>query len=220
MEEELTRSKITGSGRFFTFKWVLKRILSIFCRVELKGKENIPSRGPVILAPNHISYFDPPIIGITIPRKVHFMTMHDLFEGKFSAWLMKKVGAFPVKRNGPDRRSIEHAMAILKREGLLCIFPEGGINEDEKRMEAKEGLGLIAFECLVPVVPAVIAGTRQLYKLRSLFPPRPRVKILIGEMIDPRNVVGATKKEMRRNLLKLLMDRVYDLKEKVEQGLF
>lgn len=213
MDCKLTESLIAGSRRFSVCKWFLKLIISFFCRIELAGLDNIPGKGPAILAPNHISYFDPPIIGVAVPRKVHFMTMHNLFQRKLSAWLMNKIGAFPVIRNSPDRRSIEHALALLEQGAVLCIFPEGGINKTGARVKPKAGLGLIALESGIPIIPVAISGTRRLYRLGGLLPPRTRVQIRIGEGIEPVGANGSTKKGRRKKILDTIMERIYELKE-------
>jgi 1-acyl-sn-glycerol-3-phosphate acyltransferase len=213
LDKRLTDSLIAGSRRFSVCKWFLQRAVSLFCRIEIVGLENVPERGPAILAPNHISYFDPPIIGLSIPRKVHFMTMHDLFQRRLSAWMMNKVGAFPVIRNSPDRRSVEHALALLKKGALLCIFPEGGINKTGARVKSKAGLGLIALESGIPIIPIAIAGTRKLYRAGALLPPRTRIAIRIGEGVQPRRAGGLSKKEMRKNLLGTTMERIYELRD-------
>ena len=144
---------------FYSFTVAVVRIVMLFCfRIKKIGLENVPKEGGVILAINHKSDFDPVMIGITSPRKLNFMAKAELFNNKLFGGLIKKLGAFPVHRNSGDVGALKASFKILKNDGAMLIFPEGGrVKKGEKR-RAKSGVAMIAQKTCVPVVPVYIGG--------------------------------------------------------------
>ena len=92
---------------------VLGILFKIFLRLEVHGAENIPKTGPLVIASNHLSLLDPPVIGVAAPRKVHFMAKRELFVPVLG-YIYKTLGAFPVNRGGADRAAIKHGIEILQ----------------------------------------------------------------------------------------------------------
>lgn len=164
--------------------WSLFRlILIIFGRWKVFGKENVPPKGPVILAPNHVSFADPPTAGCGILRQVHFMAKTELFKVPILGFLIKSVGAFPVKQNTADRAAIRRAIEFLGQGEVVCIFPEGSRSPDGNLMKAQAGLGMIALKSKAPVVPVALIGTEKLLPLHSPFIHFARVKVIYGKPI-------------------------------------
>lgn len=162
--------------------WSLFRvILTIFGRCKFTGKENVPAKGPVILAPNHVSFADPPTAGCGITRKVRFMAKIELFQIPVIGYLIGKVGAFPVKQNTADRAALKRAIELLREGEVVCIFPEGGRSHDGNLMEAQPGLGMIALKSKAPVVPVALIGTEKLLPTHSIFVHFARVKVIYGK---------------------------------------
>ncbi|MDO5707474.1 MAG: lysophospholipid acyltransferase family protein [Andreesenia angusta] len=125
--------------------------------VTVKGKENIPKEGGVILCSNHSSNFDPIALAIlTTKRHVHFMAKKELFENKLLKKLMDNVGTFPIDREGNDLKAIKTALRILKNDGVVGIFPEGTRTKDMDLTKAKGGVTMIAIKAQVPIVPVHI----------------------------------------------------------------
>ena len=105
---------------------MLNGIFYGFYRMHVEGAEHIPDTGAVIVAPNHKSSFDPPIVGVAIKnRLVHYMAKAELFKNPVFGWVLRKMGAFPVKRGTVDRMAIKQAVRELKNGHVLGIFPEG-----------------------------------------------------------------------------------------------
>ncbi len=140
--------------------WIIRLIFRINGRLEVKGIDNIPREGGVIVASNHISYLDPPLLGAIIPRKVTFMARRGLFDIKVPLlrWFIHHY-AFPVDREKTLPSTIKEALRRLKNGELLVIFPEGRRSETGGLLEGKKGIGLIVSKSRVAVVPAVIQGT-------------------------------------------------------------
>lgn len=140
--------------------WIIRLIFRINGRLEVKGIDNIPMEGGVIVASNHISYLDPPLLGAIIPRKVTFMARRGLFDIKVPLlrWVIRHY-AFPVDREKTLPSTIKEALRRLKNRELLVIFPEGRRSETGGLLEGKKGIGLIVGRSRVAVVPALIQGT-------------------------------------------------------------
>ncbi|WP_345788688.1 lysophospholipid acyltransferase family protein [Halarsenatibacter silvermanii] len=128
--------------------------------MKVRGRENIPQEGPVIIMSNHISLLDPPLLGAFLPRKIHYMAKKELFDNKLAGWLLGSLGAFPVKRGTGDRKALRNALKILKNEGVLGVFPEGTRYPEGELGEAHTGSIMIALMGQAPIVPAGIKNVK------------------------------------------------------------
>jgi 1-acyl-sn-glycerol-3-phosphate acyltransferase len=146
------------------------------------GSENVPRKGGIILAPNHVSYIDPPAVGCGLTaRPVRFMAKIELFKIPVLGFLIKAVGAFPVKQSTADRAALRKALDLLEQGQVVCIFPEGTRSLDGKLMKAQAGIGMVALRSRAPVVPVALVGTRKLLPPHSFFFHFSRVRIIYGE---------------------------------------
>ena len=134
------------------FKFIFKN----FFKCQIVGVENIPSTKGVIIAANHISLWDLPIIGTFLPRKINFMAKEELFDIPIIGYIIKRLNAFPVKSGTVDRVAIKKAISLLKSGECLGLFPEGTRSKDGKLGEAEAGMALIAIKADVPVVPTAV----------------------------------------------------------------
>lgn len=140
--------------------------------VNIKGKENIPKDGGLILCSNHSSNFDPIALAIlTTKRQVHFMAKKELFDNPALKRLMENAGTFPIDREGNDLKAIKTALKILKDDGVVGIFPEGTRTKEMDLNKAKGGVTMIAIKARVPIVPVHIES-----KYKFLEPLRITVK--------------------------------------------
>lgn len=159
-------------------RWVLNGIFSGFYRLHVEGAEHIPDTGAVIVAPNHKSNFDPPIVGVAIKnRLVHYMAKAELFKNPMFGWVLRKMGAFPVKRGTVDRIAIKQAVRELKNGHVLGIFPEGTRIKKDDLGRFHSGMASLALMTGVPIVPVAVLGTRTLPKKKET------IVILIGEPV-------------------------------------
>lgn len=141
---------------------ILTTFFSVFFRFKVSGVENIPAGGAIVAA-NHISLWDPPVIGCALPRQIHFMAKEELFTNSAFSWLIHKLGAFPVKRGSPDRTAIRTAITLLKEGSILGIFPEGTRSKNGILGAPEPGLALIAIKAGVPIVPTAVIGTNKVF---------------------------------------------------------
>lgn len=129
---------------------------AVYRNMTVKGKENIPSSGPLIIASNHIAFSDPGVIVAHCPRTVHFMAKSDLFENPLKAVFMRNLNAFPVKRNYSDRSALKYAKAVIDRGWVLGIFPEGRRIKKSPPTEAKTGIAYLARVTGADILPVCI----------------------------------------------------------------
>jgi 1-acyl-sn-glycerol-3-phosphate acyltransferase len=145
------------------FRPGVHRLCRAYFGLELRGVEHIPLAGPVLIVPNHQTYADPPLVTIPIRRPVHYMAWNRLFDIPALAWLIRRLRAFPVDVEGSDPRAARAAIRILRSEGALMIFPEGGRSLDGTVLPFKPGAFRLAVALEVPVLPVTIAGGDQVW---------------------------------------------------------
>lgn len=152
---------------------VLRILYKLFFRLEASGLEHIPKEGGVLLCSNHLTLLDPPTIGILLKRKVHFMAKQELFQIFGFGWLIRQLGAFPVKRGGVSKESIKTALTLLRNGHVMGIFPEGRrVKGAEDNVIGKKGAATFALRSEAAVIPVAIIGTYQLFrKMRVVYGP-------------------------------------------------
>jgi 1-acyl-sn-glycerol-3-phosphate acyltransferase len=158
-----------------SIRTVVRVIVAIFLDMHVTGRQNVPETGPVIIASNHLSWTDIPLIPAFLKRRVVYMAKEETFKGKMG-WLVRFFGAFPVKRGEADRQSLRTAEEQLKVGRILGIFPEGTRSKTHTLGQAHAGMGMIALRSGAPVIPVAVYGTE-----KSLNKFRPRITIIFGE---------------------------------------
>lgn len=161
-----------------------------FVRRRVIGRQNIPRTGQCILAPNHISHFDPPLIGISTGRQVDWMAMQELFQNPVLAAALHWVGSFPVGRGKMDYAAVRTAIDRLKRGRMVGVFPEGGLRTGSQSVlegaPLKPGVSALAQMTQAPVVPCAIIGSDALYTASRWLPlRRTRVWVVFGTPLPP-----------------------------------
>lgn len=144
-------------------RFTARFILFLTSRVHLRGRYNIPKCGPYIIAANHLSWIDVPMVPAYVPGKVVYMAKEEAFHSKVG-WLVRFLGAFPVKRGEGDRQALRTAEDLLKKQKALVIFPEGTRSKTCTLAKAHAGLGMIALRSGAPVVPVAIWGSEDVLK--------------------------------------------------------
>jgi 1-acyl-sn-glycerol-3-phosphate acyltransferase len=128
-------------------------------RLKSEGWKNIPSQGPVIIASNHISNWDPVVVALSVKRPICFIAKAELFNNAILGNLFKQLNAFPVKRGTADRQAIRHALEILEQGKVLGIFPEGQRQTSDTESKAHSGIAMLALKSQAPIVPVACLGT-------------------------------------------------------------
>lgn len=195
----------------YRFAWMLCRaVLVILRRMDIRGLENIPKQGGLVLVSNHISYWDPVIIGCAVPRlrQVFFMAKAELFKVPLLGYLIRKLGAFPISRGGFDRSAIRTALGHLTDGEIVGIFPEGTRNKTrEEMLEPHLGAAMLATRAGVPVLPVAVIGSKGIGG---------KVTILFGEplYLDRKTTAHRTPRPNRKELEDIsrdIMDKIVGL---------
>lgn len=200
----------------FAISWgFFKTILTIFFRLRCVGTENIPKKGAVILAPNHISYFDPPVVGMGSPRQTHFMAKEELFEPPLLGAWIRGVGGFPVRRGSADRKAIRRALELLGEGKIVCLFPEGTRSPDGKLQEPELGISMIALKSHAAIVPTAIIGTDKVLPAHAKFPRLLPIKIVYGKPLDLSDLYeGEESRQAMEEIGRRTMAAIADLQSK------
>lgn len=156
-------------------KALCSSIFSPLYRIQVIGKENFPKEGGVLLCSNHISNIDPPVVGITCPRTVHFMAKEELFHVPVLKNILPNVNAFPVKRGMSDREAFRTALKHLRNGNVVGLFPEGTRSKNGELGKGLAGAGFFALKGNAHVIPCAIIGP---YK------PFRRLKVVYGKPLD------------------------------------
>ena len=159
----------------------LKLLSLIFYPLEVSGREYLPGKGGFILASNHISNMDPFIVGLATKRKLSYMAKDSLFKNKILRVLLKKVEAFPVKRETPDFGALKQTLIRLKGGWPVVLFPEGTRKKSVAKQEIQSGVGFVAVKSAVPVVPVFIEDSDKVLPPGRKILRRHRVKVRFGK---------------------------------------
>ena len=181
---------------YATTNLLLRSVLRIFGDWKVSGRDNVPRKGALIIVANHISDIDALILNASIPRRVEFMAKAELFQNPIISHLSRAYGAFPINENGMEFYSINHSLAILKRNGALGIFPEGAKNPTALG-EAMLGSTIIAMKSGASILPVGIIGTESVGNGLRMCCPRGTFRINIGK---PFSVPDARENRLRANI--------------------
>lgn len=151
--------------------------LKLFFNLVLEGEDVFPSKGPFILASNHPSHFDPPLLAAVVKRRVWFLAKEELFRGWIARIFFHNLGAIPVKRNSSDFRAMRRSLDILEERPLL-VFPQGLVAAPWEQVNS--GVGFLAKKSGVPLVAARIYGSENVFPIsKSLF-KRKTIKVIFS----------------------------------------
>ncbi len=166
------------------FWYFLRGLFSLFFRWRVVGVERIPMTGAVILASNHASFLDPPLIGAAVPREASFLARESLFRFPVMGSLIRSINALPVDRDGRSPRGLKTILDRLKQQAPVVLFPEGTRTSDGQLLPARSGVGLAVVKSGAPVVPIRIFGSYEAYSRKMWFPRPYRISVVFGEPID------------------------------------
>jgi 1-acyl-sn-glycerol-3-phosphate acyltransferase len=162
---------------------VVTLVFKLFMRLEVRGLENFPMSGAVIIASNHVTNFDVFPLQIAIPRPIFFMAKAELFRFPLMDAFFRNVGAFPVKRGEKDLWALRHAAKVLAHGQMLGMFPEGTRSKGKGLRVAKTGTARLAIDAACPIVPVAVAGSDEFF---TSFPRRTHVTITLMEPVHPK----------------------------------
>ena len=177
---------------------MIKVIMNVVYQPNVEGRENLICDTGFILAGNHKSLLDIPLLATAVEQNIRFMGKKELFENSLCNYIFTKLGAFPVNRDGIDLKSLKTAIRILKNDEILGIFPEGTRNKEVELLPFKEGITLIAMKTNKPIIPFGISGK---YRIGG------GITIKFGEAIDFNKVEVDNKNDYLRDKVNKLIIR-------------
>ena len=208
--------------------WTFYRILfSTYFHWKVFHRERVPTRGSVILASNHASFLDPPLIGAGLPRALNYLARESLFDVPICGWALRNVNAVPVDRDGAGAAGLRAIFNRLKQGGAIVLFPEGTRTRDGQLQKARSGVGLVIIKSTAPVVPVHVFGTYNAWN-RSMKIPRPvSVSVKYGHPLDFKELRNEAKvcskdrlKEIYQGASDQIMHAIDALKFGEDKGVF
>ncbi len=174
-------------------------------RPRIVGREHVPRSGGIVVASNHLSYWDPPVLAHALDRECHFIAKEELFRIPGLGPLIRSLNSIPVRRGMADLRSIQEALAVLRSGGCLLIFPEGSRSPSGELQRARPGVGLLWSYARVPVVPVHVSGT---HRDRHWVSGRETVWVRFGPCLGERELLAGEEPTNSRAQYQRIADRV------------
>ncbi len=191
-------------------------LIGLLWGLRVRGREKIPETGPVIVACNHISLLDPPVVGSVIPREAGFVAKRELFKGLLGR-LIRSLNSIPIDRSRLSLQTMDRLADFLGSGRVLVFFPEGTRSRDGEFGKPKVGVGVLLDRCPAVVVPAYVEGTNDL--VRNLF-RRGRVRITFGDpfALPKGDAVPADDRARARFIAETVFERIRRLSEEVRSS--
>lgn len=184
--------------------WAFARLLF---RIRFVGVEHVPSAGPVVLAPNHVSFMDPVLITIPIHRALHYMTLEPFFRMPFLGALIRWCRAFPVREDEADRQAVRTAIRLLRAGEALGIFPEGGRTPDGRLQPFRPGAFRVALQTEAPIVPVTIQGAFEAWPVGRRLPRPGRITVTYHPPLTRKDLPPDADRKVQPELLAELVRR-------------
>jgi 1-acyl-sn-glycerol-3-phosphate acyltransferase len=178
----------------------LKIYFLLFYRLKIYGLENLPV-GPAIMAPNHVSFFDPPILAVSCKEEVSFLARASLFEHFLLGPIISRLNSYPVAGTAQDLASLKLICKLLKSNKKVVVFPEGIRSDDGELGTIKSGIGMLSIRSQAPIVPVYINGAYEVWnKSRKLPKPWGKITCVFGKPIYPQDFESFGKKEAQEKM--------------------
>ncbi len=204
------------------FYTVLRSAFRVFtrliCRYRVSGREHVPLQGPLLVVANHLSWYDPILLGAVLPRRVWFFTKVEMFRWPIIGLGCRLTGQIPVRRGESDRAALEKGLTYLHEGKVLVVFPEGSVARQEQMIAAHSGAAMLAIRSGVPILPIAHTGTRRV--LRSLRFWFPRVDIKIGKPYTPTLPERGSRKAQLQVVMEDMMTRIAAMLPEENRGAY
>jgi 1-acyl-sn-glycerol-3-phosphate acyltransferase len=198
---------------------LLKGLLGIFGDWKVEGQECVPPKGPLIIVANHQSNMDPPLLAVSIPRRLNFMAKRGLFHDPVASTFLKAYGAFPLNQSGSDLAAIQRSIRMLSQDGALTIFPEGTRSPGAMK-RAIPGIALIALRSGAPILPVGITGTEVIGPPWQIVIPKGQFRVRIGQPFTVPHLEGAVVRDHLESITTMIMERVAAMLPKSYRGVY
>lgn len=194
--------------------WVLTALV---CRYRVTGQRNVPASGSLLIVANHLSWYDPLLLAVILPRRVWFFTKAEVFRWPIVGWLCRVTGQIPVYRGMGDRVALQKAIVHLREGKALVFFPEGTVERQEQMIAAHTGVAMLALRSGATLLPVAHRGTRRVLR-GSWFP---RVEVHIGTpYILPLAEEGSSRKAVLQEITQEIMERIAEMLPLEQRGVY
>lgn len=153
-------------------------------RFRVVGREHVPERGGLLVAANHASYLDIPVLGCALPRRAYFLGRSDLFPRWLIGPLLRALGWIPMRHYRLDREGVGKAVALIRQGRVVVIYPEGTRSKEGRLGPGKPGIGVIVAETRCRVLPVYLEGTHQVLPVGARWPRLYPIRVVIGETLE------------------------------------
>lgn len=202
--------------------WLMRRLFwaltHLVCRCHVQGRDHVPLTGPLLIVANHLSWYDPILLGVVLPRRVWFFTKVEIFHWPLVSWLCRVTGQIPVHRGEADRAALEKALAYLRAGKAIVVFPEGTVERQEHMIAAHTGIALLALRSGASILPIAHIGTRRI--LRSGRGWFPRVNVYIGAPYVPTLPTGVARKAGLKMITQEVMEQIAEMLPVEQRGVY
>jgi len=159
--------------------------LDLVAGIRVAGLPDLARLGPVILAPNHTSFLDPPLLQVVCRRHLSFLITEEIYQLPLARAFFRLWETIPVPEQGSPARAVKAALRAIARGRSVCIFPEGGISRDGYLQPGRDGVVTLMLRARVPVIPVAILGSYRILPYEARIPRPGQVLIRFGEPIQP-----------------------------------
>lgn len=174
---------------WYRFWWlILQPLVKVYFRLSTVGQDHVPLEGPVLIASNHCSHLDPPLVALALRRQVNFLAKKELFSVPFVGFVIRWFGGYPVVRGKSDFKAIRTILRLMKNQKMLLMFPEGTRSETGAIQPLENGLPWLAMKSGAQVLPVYVEGTYHAFPRKAWFPRPFKVRVWVGEALDPKKL--------------------------------
>jgi 1-acyl-sn-glycerol-3-phosphate acyltransferase len=196
---------------------LVKLTAGIYFRLKVEDSRHIPSTGPLLLAANHCSFLDPPLIAAAISRQISFLAKEELFRIPLLGWWIHHLGAYPLARQKGDTQAVRTGLRVLRENKVLLVFPEGTRSPDGELLPLQPGAAWLSLIGGAPVVPLYISGSFRACPRNAWWPRPTQIRIAIGTPIKPEEIEPNGERDVRIEFMNELLRReFYRLKNFIE----
>jgi len=195
-----------------TFVFGFRLFFFSFYRLKVYGIENLP-KGRAIIAPNHVSFYDPPVIAASCSDEAYFLAKASLFDHFFFGPIISRLNSYPVTGTAQDLASIKLICQLLGEDKKIVIFPEGIRSDDGELAPIKSGVGMLSTRCNAPIIPVYIDGAFEVWNKSRKYPkPFGKISCIFGKPIYPQDFEGFSKKETQEKIAEATEQSINSLK--------
>ena len=206
---------VLNHGFYFIVKTFFRVVFTLYNRLEVRGLDKVPPGMSFIVASNHASYIDPPLLGGVFPGRLRYLAKESLFRNPVMGFLISTLGAVSVKREDSQRAGavMKIMLARLALGESFLIFPEGTRSSDGKLLPLESGAAFLSVKSGVPLLPVYISGSSDVMPPHRFFPRPAKVRVTFGDPIFPDNAIEGEKQ--RREAVKDALEKALHSLERV-----